>query len=76
MENILFIKMGLIALQWIAIGLQIGFNKAKDNYKYLLDLTDDSKVKPFLNEKIEKAKNAHSICFYVIVVACIIYFCL
>lgn len=76
MENIFFIKAALVAFQWLALGLQIGFDKAKDNYKHLLDLTDDSDVRSFLNEKIEKAKNVHSITFVVIVVICMIVLCL
>lgn len=76
METIFYIKAVLVAFQWFAFGLQIGFDKAKDNYKHIFDLTDDTKTMSFLSKKIENAKNAHSICFVVIVAICIIVLCL
>lgn len=73
METIFYIKAALVAFQWFAFGLEIGFDKAKDNYKRLLDLTDDNKVvNSVLSEKIENAEVAHSICFVTIVVIGII----
>ena len=62
MEAAFYIKATLVVIQWFALGLQIGFGKAKDNYKHLLGLTDDAKSRKFLNEKIGNANTTEVVC--------------
>ena len=76
METTFYIKATLVAIQWFALGLQIGFGEAKENYEHLLGLTDDATSRKFLNKKIDNAHIAQAVCLAIIIGIMLIVFAL
>lgn len=72
METIFYIKAALLAFQWLAWGIQIGFGYAKEEYERMVKLTEDEKTIEYLNNKIKEANVTKLICSIVIIVLFII----
>lgn len=72
MEIETIIKTILVCIQWLALGVQIGFGEAQDNYTTLKKLAYDESIKKSLDNRIEEANQVKRICFIAIIVILII----
>lgn len=72
MEIEIIIKTILVCIQWLALGLKIGFREASDNYKQMKSLVKNDFEQTYLDNRIKDAENVCRVCSYVIFVILII----
>lgn len=72
MEIETIIKTILVCIQWLALGVQIGFGEAQDNYTTLKKMTNDEFINNYLDNRIAEADQVKRICFIAIIVILII----
>ena len=72
MEIEIIIKTILVCIQWLAIGVKIGFREASDNYKQMKSLAKNDFEQTCLDNKIKDAEIVCRVCDYAIFVILII----
>lgn len=72
MEIEIIIETILVCIQWLALGLKIGFREASDNYKQMKSLVKNDFEQTYLDNRIKDAENVCSVCNYAIFVILII----
>ena len=73
MEIEIIIKTILVGIQWLALGVKIGFREASDNYKQMKSLAkNDFEQTYYLDNRIEDAEIVCRVCSYVIFIILII----
>ena len=66
------IKTILLCIQWLALGVKIGFREAGDNYKKIKKLAKNDFEQTYLDNRIKDAELVSRICNYAIFVILII----
>lgn len=66
------IKTILLCIQWLALGVKIGFREAMDNYKQMKKLVKTDFEKNCLDNRIKDAEVVSRVCNYAIFVILII----
>ena len=66
------IKTILLCIQWLALGVKIGFREASDNYTQMKSLVKNDFEQTYLDNRIKDAELVSRICNYAIFVILII----
>lgn len=72
MEIEIIIKTILVCIQWLALGLKIGFREASDNYKQMKSLVKNDFEQTYLDNRIKDAEIVCRVCSYAIFIILII----
>lgn len=72
MEIEVIIKTILLCIQWLALGVKIGFREASDNYTQMKSLVKNDFEQTYLDNRIKDAELVSRICNYAIFVILII----
>lgn len=74
MEIEIIIKTILLCIQWLALGVKIGFREASDNYERMKKLVKTDFEQTCLDNRIKEAEIVCRVCNYAIFVILIIIF--
>lgn len=72
MEIEIIIKTILLCIQWLALGVKIGFREASDNCTQMKSLVKNDFEQTYLDNRIKDAELVSRICNYAIFVILII----
>lgn len=72
MEIEIIIKTILVCIQWLALGVKIGFREASDNYTQMKSLVKNDFEQTYIDNRIKNAEVVSRVCTYAIFVILII----